>query len=109
MYFTVDVSLNCTIFVCDLITLDPSAIIKTPEPTSAGKCKPGFIEYGKDCFMLNSDTKTWAEADSYCKGQGGNLASIHDHPTNAFLHILTANTQSHVWIGLSDKEVKSGE
>lgn len=43
-----------------------------------GYCPNGWVSYKDNCFLIKKNTTTWDEADSICRRQGADLASISD-------------------------------
>ncbi|CAI4221444.1 unnamed protein product [Auanema sp. JU1783] len=55
-------------------------------------CPNGFEESVLgDCFQIISTPKNWADAESYCKGIGGHLASVHNGFEGAVLNVMAKN------------------
>ncbi|XP_070614478.1 macrophage mannose receptor 1-like [Erythrolamprus reginae] len=46
------------------------------------------------------EQRSWAAAQSFCQGLGGNLAIIHDEEENTFLSSAFPEEGWHLWIGL---------
>ena len=59
-----------TLFV---VVLEPSESFCTTEFT---------YEYGDKCYSLATDTKTWADAYTYCSGIGGQMVRMPSLFTN---------------------------
>ncbi|KAK2817702.1 hypothetical protein Q7C36_021635 [Tachysurus vachellii] len=83
-----------------LITLDFSAC----DATSTKKCPDGWTGFGRKCYKYVSDVKSWAEAERYCQGLGGNLASVHSNQTQSLLKKMGKMSGSYkrTWIGAQD-------
>ncbi|KAL2099694.1 hypothetical protein ACEWY4_004088 [Coilia grayii] len=63
-------------------------------------CDQGYLLYGDFCYHFEADeVKNWNDAEDYCKGQGGHLASFHGPEDVGFIsaHMLTSS-----WVGLND-------
>ena len=60
----------------------------------------GYSFYNGHTFKYFSGTKTWNDADSYCKSLGGHLATSTSAEKNTFLTTLTTDT---VWLGGTDE------
>ncbi|XP_033107417.1 macrophage mannose receptor 1-like isoform X2 [Anneissia japonica] len=91
-----------------IVTYDPT------DPSSSG-CAPGWIGYGNNCYRINEvsttkQLKTWSEASSFCRAQGGNLASFHTSAEEKFIKnaAKVADSATGYWIGLSDQTKENG-
>ncbi|XP_060890021.1 galactose-specific lectin nattectin-like [Labrus mixtus] len=65
-------------------------------------CPLGWSMYGEKCIMVINHEKTWAEAESYCLFEGGNLASVHSDQENHFIQVLTKDENydfPETWLG----------
>ncbi|XP_016522013.1 galactose-specific lectin nattectin-like [Poecilia formosa] len=86
----------------DADTSEPSHVVKR-----ATSCPSGWTLYRSRCFRYFSYSYTWAQAENYCRAQGGNLATA---PTNSEYDWLRsfiysqANTYRLSWIGGSDSQ-----
>ncbi|KAI8500552.1 hypothetical protein Bbelb_221180 [Branchiostoma belcheri] len=60
----------------------------------------GWWEYSKHRYKLFTDEVTWDQANTRCKKQGANLASINNREENVFIADLIKNAGNHVWVGL---------
>lgn len=65
-------------------------------------CPDSWTRYGEHCYIFIDSPKSWAEAESYCQFEEGNLASIHSYKENHFLQTLTRGDTHdfpHTWVG----------
>ncbi|XP_037837906.1 macrophage mannose receptor 1-like [Kryptolebias marmoratus] len=81
-----------------------------PSPTEGvdmGFCSAPWIPYNGHCFHLYRTDKTWADARSACRKEGGDLASIRNLEDQSFViaQLGYASTDE-VWIGLNDKKTE---
>ncbi|KAI4818208.1 hypothetical protein KUCAC02_011561 [Chaenocephalus aceratus] len=53
-------------------------------------------------YHYESDYKTWADAQSYCRENFDDLASIHNEDENVKLMSVSQTTTGNAWIGLYD-------
>ena len=59
------------------------------------------IDGGQNCYKLVSKTiKSWDNAQSECKNDGGNLVSIRDGFEQAYISLIKFGSVNHEWIGL---------
>jgi hypothetical protein len=83
-----------------LPNLDPSS--------SLSFCEPDWHHADGSCFHLPSqvdtDWKTWPEAEAACQERGGNLASIASEAQSDVVTVLLAEAEGlwQCWIGLTD-------
>nr|XP_046254127.1 galactose-specific lectin nattectin-like [Scatophagus argus]XP_046254128.1 galactose-specific lectin nattectin-like [Scatophagus argus] len=76
-------------------------------------CKPcpsGWTQFGSRCFMFNYAEKDWADAEMFCIGLGGNLASLKAAEDYTFLRDIvkkSTGSDKSTWIGGFDA-VKEG-
>ncbi|KAM8835208.1 galactose-specific lectin nattectin-like [Synchiropus picturatus] len=69
-------------------------------------CTDGWIHYGCNCFKYFGEQKTWADAEHFCLGQGGNLASIHNNLEHQFVRRLIKSASGRddkVYVGGHDR------
>ncbi|XP_062410864.1 macrophage mannose receptor 1-like [Sardina pilchardus] len=77
------------------------------KPTSApdSHCDQGYLLYGDNCYHFESDdVKAWNDAEQYCVGQGGHLASVHNQEQMSFIMAHMARTS---WVGLNDIQTEN--
>ncbi|XP_071348975.1 macrophage mannose receptor 1-like isoform X1 [Trachinotus anak] len=79
-------------------------------PTQAvqtGFCSSPWIPYNGHCFHLNRDQKTWSEAQTECRNDGGDLVSIHNVEEQSFvISQLGYASTDELWIGLNDRKTE---
>ncbi|XP_072020401.1 macrophage mannose receptor 1-like [Amphiura filiformis] len=85
-------------------------------PTNLG-CSVGWIGYGSYCFKVyeqdqNMNRRTWEGALSFCRDQGGDLASFHSSTEEMYIRDSylpnDPDNQYGYWIGLNDRAVEGG-
>uniref|UniRef100_A0A3Q2ZE58 C-type lectin domain-containing protein n=1 Tax=Kryptolebias marmoratus TaxID=37003 RepID=A0A3Q2ZE58_KRYMA len=69
-----------------------------------GFCSAPWIPYNGHCFHLYRTDKTWADARSACRKEGGDLASIRNLEDQSF--VIAQLGYDEVWIGLNDKKTE---
>nr|WID37014.1 WR-ladderlectin [diploid hybrid crucian carp] len=68
-------------------------------------CPSDWIKFDKKCFKYFNNFKPWIEAEKHCIDLGGNLASVHNAPTNIVLQGIVrkySNYYPRTWIGAHD-------
>jgi len=81
---------------------DPG-ILENIEETLGEPCPQGWTRFDNYCYLVSSSTKTWDQAQAYCKSLGGGLVKINSAEENEFvLNLATRKAPSvkQVWIGL---------
>ena len=68
------------------------------------QCEQEWEENGDHCYYWSKDTKTWVEAEQFCKGEGGHLASVTSKAINDYIAAGLKQKDHFLWIGGSDKE-----
>ncbi|KAL0965896.1 hypothetical protein UPYG_G00287380 [Umbra pygmaea] len=71
-----------------------------PPPPTKNPCKSGYISWYKNCYKLVEEPKTWDAAQTACKQEGGNLASIDVSYEQAFVAGAMLEGKTDAWIGL---------
>ncbi|XP_074624200.1 uncharacterized protein LOC141882148 isoform X4 [Acropora palmata] len=96
-------------YICKISGSAPSTIFPTtPTGTNLKRCKGGWLNYEKKCYLLVSDSKqTWENARRVCRQDPngrmkGDLVTIDDQYEQAFLITAIGGRQSFFWIGLND-------
>uniref|UniRef100_A0A673ZBZ0 Macrophage mannose receptor 1-like n=1 Tax=Salmo trutta TaxID=8032 RepID=A0A673ZBZ0_SALTR len=80
---------------------DPPSPPVHPEET--GFCSSPWIPYAARCFLLQRTKKTWTEAQTECRKDGGDLASIHNIEQHSFvMSQLGYAAADELWIGMND-------
>ncbi|TKR61286.1 hypothetical protein L596_028413 [Steinernema carpocapsae] len=79
---------NCTEFEC---TIDIPSL----------QCAPGWTVFRENCYKVNVEPLSFDDAEMYCVGKRGHLASIHDEAENRFVHHLLVHFEIDdlAWIG----------
>ena len=72
-------------------------------------CQGKWKKHGNRCYLWSDEgiKKSWADAEEYCKGEGGNLASVTSKAINDYIKRegITKKRFSRVWLGgLADQE-----
>jgi hypothetical protein len=63
--------------------------------------------FGGRTFLFCQDMRTWPEAEMFCAGLGGHLASIHSTAENDFIfQEINAFSHDKAWIGFNDRAVE---
>ncbi|KAM9814353.1 galactose-specific lectin nattectin-like [Syngnathus typhle] len=67
-------------------------------------CPKGWTRLDCNCYIYQSDERTFADGESVCNIIGGNLVSIHNDLENAFVLELAreGGNDAEFWIGLHD-------
>ncbi|XP_023191646.1 macrophage mannose receptor 1-like [Xiphophorus maculatus] len=77
-----------------------------PPPTEGldtGYCSAPWVPYNGHCFRLYQNAQSWSGAQTACRKDGGDLASIRNMEDNSFVtsELGYASTDE-LWIGLND-------
>ncbi|XP_026210056.1 LOW QUALITY PROTEIN: macrophage mannose receptor 1 [Anabas testudineus] len=84
-----------------------SSSIKPPSPTKS-PCPAWYpISWYQNCYKLVEEGATWDAAETACKKQGGNLASIDMSYDQAFVAGVVLQGKADAWIGLRRKDDSS--
>lgn len=69
-----------------------------------GNCPKGYEEFDCQCYkVVDHELKTFSEAESYCRSEGGMLAMPKTDQHQDFIEILMQQSHSEsFWIGLDD-------
>ena len=74
----------------------------------AAICPPDWHQYGKSCYLMETQPMTWHEADSACRKRDGNLAVPNSQTEQTFIVELRERVfngePTRVWIGCNDIE-----
>ncbi|XP_063740339.1 ladderlectin-like isoform X2 [Eleginops maclovinus] len=89
-----------------VVTADADAAAVKEENNSSLKsarfsfCLDGWLSFRGNCYYLSNNVDTWRNAESFCAGYGGSLASAHNIWEYNFLQRVV-NTGGHTfaWIG----------
>uniref|UniRef100_A0AAZ3P0P1 Mannose receptor, C type 1b n=1 Tax=Oncorhynchus tshawytscha TaxID=74940 RepID=A0AAZ3P0P1_ONCTS len=75
----------------------------TPVHPVTGFCSSPWIPYAARCYLLQRTKKTWTEAQTECRRDGGDLASIHNIEQHSFvMSQLGYVAADELWIGMND-------
>uniref|UniRef100_UPI003AAF93A9 macrophage mannose receptor 1-like n=1 Tax=Centroberyx gerrardi TaxID=166262 RepID=UPI003AAF93A9 len=78
-----------------------------PVQVETGFCSSPWIPYNGHCFHLQRAQKTWTDAQTECRKEGGDLASIHNVEDQSFvISQLGYATSDELWIGLNDRKTE---
>ncbi|XP_071511497.1 alpha-N-acetylgalactosamine-specific lectin-like [Diadema antillarum] len=71
------------------------------------ECPTYYTEFNSKCYRVFGAKKTWSDASSYCRlDGGGNLVSIHSSSENDFVfdfwRTSTGGNDGYYWIGMND-------
>ncbi|XP_009079447.1 PREDICTED: macrophage mannose receptor 1-like [Acanthisitta chloris] len=71
------------------------------------KCPRGWVPYAGHCYRIYRTPKIWKEAQSACRKEDGELASIHNIEEYSFtVSQLGYKPDDELWIGLNDFKVR---
>merc|ERR1711872_356271 len=62
-------------------------------------CPEGWADFDSECYKVFQSIKSWQDAENYCQGEGGHLASIHSEEENNFVAGLDSDS---MWLGGTD-------
>uniref|UniRef100_A0A4W5LTT5 C-type lectin domain-containing protein n=1 Tax=Hucho hucho TaxID=62062 RepID=A0A4W5LTT5_9TELE len=72
-------------------------------PEEIGFCSSPWIPYAARCYLFQRTKKTWTEAQTECRKDGGDLASIHNIEQHSFvMSQLGYAAADELWIGMND-------
>lgn len=75
-------------------------------------CPTGWILFNNNCYLINdSDSKTWLQAQTFCRSLKGELVKINSAEENDFVWDLVkrqATSVRYVWIGLKWNSTANG-
>ncbi|XP_014022967.1 galactose-specific lectin nattectin-like [Salmo salar] len=102
------------VFLCIVsllsLTLDAEQDFTMPdqeEELSQKSCDMGWYSFSGRCYKYVASQLDWADAESYCVAQGGNLASVHSENEHKFIQKLVKSqdpAERYTWIGLYDTD-----
>jgi len=70
----------------------------TTTPGNPTACPSEWTYRDGTCYKLYTKTKSWTEAEQFCKSQNSHLASVHSEEEDIFLQDLAGNVDSY-WLG----------
>ncbi|XP_056147018.1 macrophage mannose receptor 1 [Lampris incognitus] len=83
-------------YICEMI----GGVNVKPTVSPGLFCGPGYLLFGDFCYHFETETtKSWQDAETWCVGQQGHLASFHSQEELSF---LTAHMPGESWVGLND-------
>ncbi|XP_027551432.1 macrophage mannose receptor 1-like [Neopelma chrysocephalum] len=86
-------------------SLDPSTL--APGDLKPFKCPREWVPYAGHCYRIYRRPKIWKEAQSSCRKEEGDLASIHNIEEYSFtVSQLGYKSDDELWIGLNDFRVQ---
>ncbi|XP_066537428.1 macrophage mannose receptor 1-like isoform X2 [Hoplias malabaricus] len=89
-------------FVCKRSgSVEVNSTAAPTEPPKGG-CAPDWVKFQEKCYKIGLDLKTWTKARSYCRGLGGDLASITSIHQQAFLTLMMKDDTPDLWIGFNN-------
>ncbi|XP_068091671.1 macrophage mannose receptor 1-like isoform X2 [Hyperolius riggenbachi] len=101
--------INCgypSYFICERKTNNINVTAAPTVPAPPGGCPSEWLAFRNKCYRLYGEeydnAVDWQSARSACMNEGGNLASIPDAVTQAFLTYNVKSLKSDVWIGMND-------
>ena len=88
-----------------IITLSGSEQQGCSDEKKCGQsCEENWEKNGNHCFYWSTDTKTWDEAEEFCREEGAHLASVTSKAINDYIAAGLQQKDHFLWIGGSDKE-----
>merc|ERR1711971_965420 len=72
----------------------------TDTTTEPRGCQHNPSDANGPCYLVKDEAKTFQEAEDYCVGLGGNLASLHLKSENNYIgSLLSGISRPYWWIG----------
>uniref|UniRef100_A0A667X6X6 Mannose receptor, C type 1b n=1 Tax=Myripristis murdjan TaxID=586833 RepID=A0A667X6X6_9TELE len=81
-------------------------MLPPPVQVETGFCSDHWIPYNGHCFHLNRDKKTWSQALTECRKDGGELARVDNVEDKSFFISQIGYATDELWIGLNDKKTE---
>ncbi|KAJ6666774.1 hypothetical protein lerEdw1_020498 [Lerista edwardsae] len=99
--------LNCGVdesFICERHNSSVNPTVVPTSPVPLGGCAEGWHLFENKCFRIfpEEEKKTWNDARAACRKLGGNLATVPNKASQAFLTTLLGSVSADAWIGLND-------
>ena len=66
-------------------------------------CEQDWEENGNHCYFWSTESKSWDEAEQFCKEEGGHLASVTSNATDDYIEAKLKERDHNLWIGGSDR------
>uniref|UniRef100_A0A7N9AS74 Mannose receptor, C type 1b n=1 Tax=Mastacembelus armatus TaxID=205130 RepID=A0A7N9AS74_9TELE len=89
------------------LSLSPTLLFFSKSAVHTSFCSKPWIPYNGHCFYLDRTQKTWSDAQSQCRNQGGDLVSIHNVEEQSFvISQLGYVSNDKLWIGLNDRNTE---
>ncbi|NXU54453.1 MRC1 protein, partial [Turnix velox] len=93
-------------YICQKRNSSDSSIITSGKFSKNFKCHKEWVAYEGHCYRIYRTPKIWKEAQSSCRKEGGDLASIHNIEEYSFtVSQLGYKPDDRLWIGLNDFRV----
>ncbi|XP_023932856.1 C-type mannose receptor 2-like [Lingula anatina] len=88
----------------------PIPVNTTTTPTTPGypSCSGDWARFGRHCYKIFDDQRTWTSAKDTCRRQGGDLVSILNEDENNFVSGFAGGSHVNpveVWTGLNDRRI----
>lgn len=82
--------------------IDPTK--KTRDPQFCSLEEGGGFKLEASCYHLITDSRTWDEAEDFCKEKfNGHLVTVLDSTVDMFLTHMLSDLNGKVWIGIKIK------
>ncbi|XP_077159816.1 macrophage mannose receptor 1-like [Paroedura picta] len=89
-------------YICKKLNSSLNVPVISPDDMKPVRCSDDWVPYLGHCYHLHRDLKTWNDAQSACRNQGGELASIHNIEEHSFaISQLGYSPTDMLWIGLN--------
>ncbi|XP_061123492.1 lithostathine-1-beta-like [Syngnathus typhle] len=97
-------TLGSLVLLCGISGLLTGVRSATIVPVKGNNCPKGWTQLDCFCYIYESESRTFADAESVCNILGGNLVSIQNELENAVVLelIRAASDTNQAWIGLND-------
>ncbi|XP_073533568.1 macrophage mannose receptor 1-like [Phyllobates terribilis] len=93
-------------YICERKNSSVNATSAPTAPEPQGGCPEEWLAFGRQCYRIYGsdadEAADWYNARTACQTLGGNLVTINDYLTQAFLTANLINGQLDVWIGMND-------
>lgn len=86
------------------LTKAPDVVKPTSPPIV---CPFDWVVFSSSCYLISRNSRSWAEAKSYCESQGAHLAIIHTADEQTFLwERLPRGHWNAYWFGITDAQTE---